>query len=117
MEQLPFKPDQSGYGFNRASAALSEQLDGPMGFYKSNKIKSSTNVDCKWILDYSEYLVFWPFFKNHSENVMAFNADLIIDSGDAQSYICKFVTNSLKIVKQGRCFEISLTLEARKQYA
>ncbi len=115
MDRLLFLPEKNSYSFNDPTQTKTRQLDGPMGFYAKDIPGKSFIVTCRWLLTLDEYLDFFEFYKQKSENLENFLIGLFIDNSDLIDYKAVFIQKSFQISEQnGDTISISINLEVLK---
>ncbi|MCT2436773.1 hypothetical protein MNL82_19410, partial [Acinetobacter baumannii] len=73
-----------------------QQMDGGRGRYYIDVKRNSHIVDVNWNLsktDFNKMMAFWRVYQNKPAS---FYADLVIDQGTRQQYLCNFIPNSFK---------------------
>lgn len=111
--KLTLPPDQQGYSFAAGSTNISTELDGGAARYRTDKLGAAMKFPVQWTLSKKNYNFLMAFYRTQlNYGVLPFTIDLILDSGDLQTYTCHFVPDTFGLTSQvGATYVIGATLE------
>ncbi|CAM0682422.1 hypothetical protein [Acinetobacter baumannii] len=108
MYKLKLNPQTSGYGVTPGDDVKRQQMDGGRGRYYIDVKRNSHIVDVNWNL-FNKMMAFWRVYQNKPAS---FYADLVIDQGARQQYLCNFIPNSFKTNEvNGNLYRVNAQLE------
>ena len=115
LKTLKLTPVRSTYKFNQLNDVIVNEVIGGFSRSRLDFINSSKEVVVSWELNNNQYEYFQAFFIAGINNGADwYNINLILNTKTAQTYVAKFVKNSLKMTEfTGFSYQQEAVLEVK----
>lgn len=114
MPTLALPPDANSYRVDFGTTGISTELDGGASRFRADQLGAAFKVAVQWTLNKKNYEYLCAFYRTSlTYGIVAFQIDLVIDSGLPTTYTCHIVPGTFALVQQmGQTYIVGATLEA-----